>query len=413
MAKQATIAWCVLGGLALLAGWWGLVPKIGTATEAEVRAHVAPGLLQPLHRPEGGVARFEALQDALDRLGNPRVRARQGPPLDPAHPVVKEVIEILRAGPIDRTEDIPAPRRYTHAAMQAIDSGRHSRFLNFANGINATALRSAGEGDWVAAARHMEASCLLLDRLFESDVRLQQRYGTMSIETALHRAMLSLAAREMPAAVAEQLSALLVKERHGPASLSQVLRGEMQYVVLPWIGYGPRLPYAAGTYEPLETAELLGARFLAMIRDAGLPAAQRSADISWQAQQRAQDSLTGMHWFMDPSPRRFPTSVPYLTWPAQRIRLNTTRNSIGRAEVVAYPAGNPIAAMQRSRTMQDQVATALAVVRFRHRAGRDPRDFMELVAAGLLRAVPMDHARDLPQDFDLQALFQWPTARGN
>lgn len=415
MTKQASIAWCVLGGLVLLVAWWALVPKIWTATAAEVRGHAQAELLQPLPHPEGGTARFEAILRALDRLPDQPQRTRDArPPLDLAEPAVREVIEILRAGPIDRTGVIPAqPAHPVGSAVDANDYERYVKFLRVATGLRDATLQAANKGDWAEARRHIDASGLLLQRLFESDARLHDRRWSMSIETEVYRAALALAVRrDLPADLAERLSALLAVDRHGPASLMQVLRGEMQYVVLPRIGLRPISYYEAGTYDPLKTTELLGTRFLAMVREAGSPGAERSGDglnRIWTLSQ-----LTGNFWMDRPAQRIGVLKMhrlSHLAWPAQRIRLNTARNSIGRVDAQTYPDGNLVDRVRRARTQQDQAMAALAVVRFRHRAGRDPQDFGELVAAGLLRAVPMDHLQNQPLPFDLKTLFEWREVR--
>jgi hypothetical protein len=252
---------------------------------------------------------------------------------------------------------------------------------------------------------------LLLQRLFESDARLQDRRETMSMETAEYRAALKLAAhRGLPAAAAARLSELLAVDRHDSASLMQALRGEMQYVLVPRIGVGPISYYEAGTYAPLETAELMGARFLQAVREAGSPGDGRSSDRASLAWKRSQ--LTSSFWMVGSAQRgRSMHPLSYLAWPAQRIRLNTSRNSIGRVDAETCLPGDLPDAVRRARTRQDQVLAALAVVRFRQRAGRDPHDFSELVVAGLLRAAPMDHLRNQPLPFDLKALFEWREVR--
>lgn len=403
MAKQPVVAWCLLGGVVLLAGWWGLVPKIGTATEAEVRAHVAPELLQPLPHPEGGVARVEALLQAAGKL--PREPKNWREPrvtLDLDNAAVREVIDILRTGPIDRVRDKqqPVPLYYWQVLYP---SELYTPLTRISNGLAGAALRAAEQRDWARARQHMEASCLLLDRLLDSDLLLQERYATMTyIERKVYVTTLALAAhRDLPVSLAEHLSVLLVKDRHDPASLLRVLRGEMQQVLLGRIGAGPISQYQAGTYDPLDTAELLSARFLQMARESGLPAARRFGLTPDEA--RARRSELG--WYRDSARPGWREYSSPLTWPLRRIRLNTAHNSIGRTDAAAYPDWNLMQHILRARSLQDQVAAALALVRFRQRAGRDPKDFAELVAVGLLRAVPMDHAEERPLPFDLNALF--------
>lgn len=414
MARQSIIWWALLGGLVLLAGWWGLVPKIGTATVAEVRAHVAPELLQPLPRPEGGVARLEALRRALDSLPveSEQWRSRRNlPPLDLSYPAVGEIFEILSTGPLDRVRDVPLHPGPINAWRGTLESGL-SRAWRLTNILAEAALRAADEGDWARARQHMEAYGLLLDRLFESDALLQDRRGTISTEMHVYRTTRNLAVRrEMPASLAERLTAMFVKDRHDPASLLRVLQGEMQLMLLGRIGERPVSPYAAGTYDPLETAELLSARFLQMVREAGSPAARRT-ELSFVEALARQSELEPYRWVISNSNAYRDRSSP-LTWPLRRIRLNTTRNSIGRMDAAAYPDGGLMDRMLDARNQQDQVAAALAVVRFRHRAGRDPRDFAELVATGLLRAVPIDHRTDTPLPFNLQALFEQQGPRRN
>ncbi len=399
MEKRTAIAWCVLGGLVLLAGWWGLVPKIGTATEAEVRAHVAPELLQPLPHPAGGVARFDALQQAVGKFPEQsRRRSTASVKLDLDNPIVTGVIDILREGPIERTQDIPVQSE-PFGWQYGFDSELDASLLRLANSLTDTASRAAKKGDWTRVRQHMEASCLLLDRLLESDVRVHDRRWTMVIESKVYQTALALAARrDMPAALAERLSTLLVKDRHDSANLLRVLQGEMQLLLLGRIGVRPVSYYAAGTYDPLETAELISSRFLRMARDAGLPTASRSsAAFNQELARRSQ--LTGDGWYWSRQ-RGFPYSVPYLMWPVERIRLNTSDNSIGLTDAAAYPDGNLMDGILLRRTQQDHVAAALALVRFRQGAAREPRDFDELVATGLLRAVPMDHRQEQPMSFN-------------
>jgi hypothetical protein len=213
------------------------------------------------------------------------------------------------------------------------------------------------------------------------------------------------ARRDLPVDLAERMSVLLVPDRHDPASLMQVLRGEMQYVVLPRIGVAPSSFYLAGTYDPIETTKLLSTRFLATLREAGAPGARQSGDVLSRI--RAQNQLTPGFWMIESAQRIQMHPQSHLAWPAQRIRLNTARNSIGRVDVETYGDAELLDRMQRARTVRDQVAAALAVVRFRYRAGRDPRSYGELVATGLLRAVPRDYLRNEPLPFDLNALFAW------
>jgi hypothetical protein len=148
-----------------------------------------------------------------------------------------------------------------------------------------------------------------------------------------------------------------------------------------------------------------------MAREAGLPAGRRSGLTPTEAWVR-QSELEPDRWVISNSRVRR-DSDSYLTWPLRRIRLNTARNSIGRIDAAAYPDGDVMNGMLQARSMQDRVASALAVVRFRQRAGRDPRDYAELVATGLLRAAPMDHRTDTPLPFDLKALFEQQGPRRN
>lgn len=403
MAKQSIVACGVLGAVLLLAGWWALVPKIGRATESEVRAHVAPELLQPLPHPEGGVARFDALLRAIDELPAPKNWREERVPLDLDSAVVSDVIEILRAGSIDRIRH-DAEQQWVPFSWQVLyTSGLYSALTRISNGLARGALQAADTGDWARSWQHMEALGLLLDRLFESDARLQERRGTTAIEMNAYRAALALAShRDLPANSAEQLSAMLVKDRHDPASLLPVLQGEMQRLLLGRIGVQPISEYAAGTYEPLETAELLSARFLTMAREAGLSEAKRSVLTFSEAEARRSE----LSVYRRSGPTRPGLAErSSLRWPVRRIRLNTARNSIGRTDAAAYPDGNLMQRMLEARSLQDQAAAALAVVRFRQSAARDPKDFAELVAAGLLRAVPMNHAQERPLPFDLNALF--------
>lgn len=415
MTRQSIIWWGLLAGLVALMGWWGLVPKIGTATQAEVRAHIAPELLQPLPRPDGGVARFEAMRRALDSLppepvlGRPR---RNLPQLALTNPVVGEVMDILGAGPIDRAREVqPLPGPIN--AWQNISQSRlYTSVRRLANDLAGTATSAADMGDWARARQHMEASCLLLDRLFESDARLEDRRWTIAIELIVYRSAFNLAVRpDMPAGLAERLAVLLVKDRHDPASLLRVLQGEMQLLLLVRMGEQPASSYAAGTYDPLETAELLSTRFLEMVREAGLPAARQSGLSNFEVLVR-QSELSPYRMVISNS-SAYRDRDSYLTWPLRRIRLNTAHNSIGRIDAAAYPDGNLMNRMQEARSLQDQVAAVLAVVRFRQRAGRDPRDYAELVTTGLLRAAPMDHRTDTPLSFDLKALFEQQGSRRN
>jgi hypothetical protein len=419
MSGQAKIAWLLLTGLVLLAGWWTLAPKLGTATEAQVRAHVAPELLQPLPHPEGGVERDTALRQILVQLPyQPPVRGKMPEPRDLTNPLVSSAVDILRQGALDRSSGFPAPHlEHGRPGLLASQRGRSAQFVRFVNGLTKGAMQAADQRDWVRVVEHMEAACLLLDRLFESDAIVGDRQWTKSVETSIHRATLALAARgDLPAKAAARLAACLEADRHTATDMLRVLRGEMQLMVLPLIGAMPlagRYDYQAGTYDPLETTELLSARFIATARDVGLPAARWSAGYQRVAPAfPAVPEFPGRFWRNAPY-ARYRELGPQLQWPVDRIRMNTARNSIGRFEAATYLDAGLMARVLSARTGRDQAAAALAVVRFRHRTGRDPQDFAELVAAGLLRTVPMNHALDQPLPFDLQALFQWPQVRAN
>src|SRR5262249_51336589 len=155
------------------------------------------------------------------------------------------------------------------------------------------------------------------------------------------------ARRDLPAGLAERLSALLLVDRHSPARLMQLLRGEMQHVLLRRIGVKPQSYYHAGTYDPLETAELFSSRFLTMVRDAGAPGTRRSRDdLEWyQTRNRLRSQLwAGGYWLSNSE------TDTLLARPVKRVRLNNTRNSIGRVDVETYPDFDLLGRMRRART---------------------------------------------------------------
>ena len=156
------------------------------------------------------------------------------------------------------------------------------------------------------------------------------------------------------------------------------------------LGWAP-----TGTYDLVETAALLSERFVEVSDNAGLPPSRWSGKVEARL-----DRMVVPH----------PAGYRYSgwNWPWYRVRMNTARNSIGRQRVAEYYLGAVQSGNLRQRTRQDQVAGALAAYRFRHRAGRDPHDFQELVAAGLLQGVPMDHETGQSLAFDLKTLFEWP-----
>lgn len=400
--RTKLIAWLV-GVLALgAAGWWALVPRVRTATEAQVRAHVAPELLLPLPHPEGGLQRYEAARQAVQALyGNwrPHVAAAPGPPLDLRDPRVRRVMDILESGPLDRS-------------AEAFDPA--APFYRFVQGLTAAALAAAGQGDWERVRQQMEAAYLLLDRLAASDIVLEQAYYTIVVETTVLKAVLELAARrDLPAALAARCAVLLAVERHSPEQVRQFLRGEFQLRMLRQIpgflvdGPGRERPWVpAGNYDPIETAVLMSDKFIETGRNAGLPPSRWSS--------AAADRIGQLWSEVESKPGGVVSMVAQAL--SYRIRMNTSHNSLGRmlanfgtSRLATF--GNTRLLMTRileARTRREQVAAAVAVARFRRQQGRDPRDFGELVGVGLLPAAPLDHVKEQPLTFDLKALFEWP-----
>jgi len=433
MTKRTKVILGLLGGIALLgAGWWAIVPKIGIASEAELRAHVAPELLLPLPHPEGGVERYRQLLQTLDAM--PTAAALKSlatylqllqaldplptkkrsaastdasPPapsvyfqsFDVEDPGVRRVLDILARGPLDRSEQTNGWEELTR----------------FGNGLTAAASAAADAGDWQRVQRGVEAAFLLLDRLASSEVESSDALLTNEVETDVYKMALGLAARsDLPAGPAERLAVHLADERHDPGKQRQVLRGDFQLRVLRTLSNGARgraaMPWEyVGSYDPLETITLVNDRFVEMSRNAALPASQWSRMAAARIEQA---------WAAMPA---YPRSQARIVMLWYRIRMNRVPNSAGLMQVRAftYPWGRASTfgvpgmrgLMDQTlyiRTRREQVAAAVAVARFRQRTHREPRNFQELIAAGLLQSVPVDHATEQPLPFDLQALFKWP-----
>jgi hypothetical protein len=383
------MAWGLGSALVLLAGWWALVPRIQTADPAEVRLHIAPELLLPLPHPEGGRERALALRKALE---DSRLTNRIGPDkawrYDLADPQVSAIDAILRAGPLDRAY---------------ADNGI-SFFLvaRLADGLTTVAREQARAGQWRDAGRQMEAAFRLLDRMVESNGGMYDQAWTVTLEKTVFAAALDLAGLDPPEDTARLLSVLLESDRHGPDSFMQFLRGAMQFSVLPWLADfegddGPTKAAFAGNYDPIDTARLVSDLFLEQARNVGVPASQRSTVV-------AERLSVPSYW----NPGYSDDLVRAVVWSWRRIRLNTTHNSIGKMQVAALGGWDMLDAILRTRTLQAQATAAVAVTRFRRSAGRDPGNFDELIAAGLMQAAPLDHFSGQPLPFDLRALFEPP-----
>jgi hypothetical protein len=416
MTKRTKIIAGLVAGLALpLSLCWALFPKIRTATEAQVRAHAAPELLLPLPRPEGGQRRFEAAREAmLDLFGKwpqsrPRNAAASGGPLDLQDPQVRRVIDILAAGPLDRSTEWPASPGLPITTVRPIASSHpisSAHFIKFGGGLIDAAQVAAEQGDWQRAGQQMEAAYLLLDRLTASDIVVDHFFYTVQVETAIDKAVLKLAASSaMPATLAARLATLQSVERHGQEQVQRVLRGEFQLRKLGQIqafplndpgGARPWVPL--GTYDPIETVALISDSFVETGRNAGLPASRRSS--------AATDRIRRLASSVQLDSRSEVFLVVHAIF--DELQLNISRNAMGRRLASFAVPEWVVTRMRTAQTRRDQVAAALAVVRFRQRTGRDPQGFDELVTMGLLAAVPLDHAREQPLAFDLKALFQWP-----
>jgi len=391
------ICWLMGGGALALLYWWVLVPGIHTASLAEVRAHVAPELLQPLPHPDGGAERYEALRTALEPLvkrrpADPEVALKYQPVFRLDDPEVQQAMDVMNSGSLDRTGIAFEQQAPVHTLVA---------------GLVAVAMQEAEEGHWPALVQQMDAAWLVLDRQAECDASIDDRTSTLSMQARLKRASLQLAQRpDLPIAVAEHLAMLNARNINDPGSIRRVLAGEMQYEQLKWIpdywakASGGERWVPSGTYDPLETAGLFSDMYLEAIRNAALPVSLWSHDalkdrppafpLSWEPEKNALQGAIRAAWM--------------------RIRMNTTANSLGRQTAAVVPVDYVL--MRRvlqARTTQDQVAAALAVSRFRHAFGRDPGNFEELVTAGYLPALPRNHVKDEPREFDLQKLFEWPS----
>jgi hypothetical protein len=424
MKLRTKIACLLLAGFVVAAGWWTLVPKIHTATPAEVRPHVAPELLEPVLRPAGGGARFaaylQALQPLLDRRPRERPQAlAYRATFQVADPEVRRVLDILREGPLDRSA--------ATSDQQAVTSRLMDGLANAA--ADAAALR-----DWPAVRAQLEAAYLLLDCLSAGDVTFENRTWTTQFDATLNRTVLTLAAnRELPGALAGQLLALAAVDRYGVAGLRDVLRGEFQQRVLehapgflredstPLRSSSLRSWFGAGTYDPVDTALLLSDAFVEAARNAGRPtsqwtnaAAQRiehesavleANSVQFFVRDRRHSAMRLLETVRVPRGSYWPGPVDYV---ARRVRLNTGRNTLGAWFAWPYNPGRMLVRNLAAQTTQDKIVAALAVSQFRQRNGRDPQGFDELIATGLLRTPPLDHASGQPLPFDLQALFEWP-----
>jgi hypothetical protein len=416
MKKRTRIIAGLLVGLALpVSLYLALFPKIRTATEAQVRAHASPELLLPLPNPEGGQQRFEAARQAMLDLsgkwqqGRPRNAAASGGPLDLQDPRVRRVIDILAAGPLDRSTEWPASPGWPIMSSRPIASSHpfsSAQFIKFGDGLIAAAQVAAEQGDWQRVGQQMEAAYLLLDRLTASDIAVDQFFYTVAVETAVDKAVLKLSASSgLPATLAARLATLQSVERHSQEQVQRVLRGEFQLRKLGQIqafplnySGGARPWVSMGTYDPIETVALISDSFVEAGRNAGLPASRRSS--------AATDRIRRLAGSVQLNSRSEVFLVVHAIF--NELRLNISRNAMGRRLASYDDPGWVTTRVRAAQTRREQVAAALAVVRFRQRTGRDPHGFDELVTMGLLAAVPLDHAREQPLAFDLAALFQWP-----
>lgn len=404
MSKRSRIIAGWIAGLALAGGLhWALFPKIRTTTVAELRAYVAPELLLPLPQVAANRQRHEVVQQALrELLGNwrpatPRNAARVGP-LDLRVPQVRRVLDMLEAGPLERPDELasvpqPGPQLPSW------------QLVRFTSGLAAAALEAARQHDWERAGRQIEAASLLLDRMAESDVVLPQSRYTLGAEDTVHGTILELAASNPPASLGGRLAALLSVERHGPEQVRRILRSEFQLRMFPELQAYPfaysgptRRWVPLGSYDPLETVTLISDRFVEAGGNAGLPASRRSTAAADRIQR-----LAG-----GPQLDSSSMTLQLLDAACDSLRLNISGNAMGRRLARSVDPEWMWPRMNAVQTRREQVAAALAVVRFRQRTGREPRGFDELVAAQLLPAVPRDHATGAPLAFDLQQLFQWP-----
>jgi hypothetical protein len=380
----------LLAALVLAGLWWVLAPRIETATEDEVRARIAPELLEPLPRPPGGAERYAALLNAaagmVDAKADSAADARM---VDVQDPRVAEIIELLRQGPLDRIDARP---------------GRLASLPDLANGLTRQARMDADAGRWSRADDQMAAAFLLLDRLADSDAGFLECTATLRVEEIVYRTTFHLAVREdLPDTSARKLTEWLVADRHEPADVMRVLRGEMQRFLVSAIARSqagnsgePLIWAPSGSYDPLDTAALFSEIFLEAARNSNLPVSSWSHGVADRLGLSGPRSpISGAFW-----------RVPRM-WESSRIRMALTHNSIGHELLSSY-AMPPVGSILRLRTMQDQIAAVLAIRRFRNDAGRDPRDFEELLAAGLLQAVPMDHRRGKPLTFNVQAVSSMP-----
>ncbi len=400
MAKRAQIICRLLGCLMLLVGsWWILAPKIGNASEAEIRGRVAPELLLPLPHPDGGVARYMGLRMAVDAVMDVRFQPARGraDPIDVADPAVRRVLDILATGALDRSYE-------TYPSW--------IRLVSLCRGLGGGALSAAQAGDWKGVQRQIDAEILLWDRLFESDAVVADGIVSGAIETDILQVTLDLAARrDLPAEVAQQFSTRIAAIAQHPLDLQRLLRGEFQLNILaPLVTH--RIPdffrngvlwTGPGTLDPLATASLVNDGFMEVLHNAGLPESRRSKAMVTRIQQprREMEALFGNPGLSSPRGLRF------------RFYMNTGRNTLG-SWLAAKPQTQQLLDEDLElRTRREQVLSALAISRFRHPAGRDPDGFQELIAAGLLQAAPMNYATEQSLPFDLGSLFDWAPVPGH
>ena len=383
------LAWGAAIVLTLLGTAWFLSPRFHTASEDEVREHIASRWLEPLSHPPGGRERYVALHQGLEALtSGSQVRPPAPLPLDLADPAVAAVVEIVRRGPLDPTDQPDL---------------RLSRLRVLTSGLADAALKRARSGDWVGVERQMNAAFLVLDRLLQCSQTIPDRGVTLNMEADLHAAVVQLAARgDLPEQLAGQLAAMVMADRHRPEDIERVLRGEMQ---LHWVGAlatfrdqdsgDPLMWVAAGNYDPLETAELFSQLLDEIAGNAALPVSRWSHDVA-----------TRFEPIMPYRPFRRASLREQVQWPWIRLRMATTHNSIGRYLIANSPLPRAILEpMLHAQTARDKAAAALAVRRFAARTGRDPVGFEELIAAGLLDAAPVFHVIDRPLPFNLASLL--------
>ncbi len=121
MKLRTKIACLLLTGLVIAAGWWTLVPRIRTASPAEVRTHAAPELLQPVLRPAGGGERFSAYLQAVQPLVR-RQRSER-----PQVPGYRATFQVTEPGGAARARDPACQGHWTGQMQEPTSSGYGKR----------------------------------------------------------------------------------------------------------------------------------------------------------------------------------------------------------------------------------------------------------------------------------------------